>query len=95
MKMIVGALLALLGQWFHARLTTLEDRMALTETALADLDQATNEIADELDELRNQLTETDATVASQIGAAAARLRGLAADPENPVPTAPATGEPGA
>lgn len=67
--------------------------MALTDQALADLDAATNEVADELDALKNQLSEVDGTVADRITAAAARLRGLAADPDNPVPPAPAPGVP--
>lgn len=67
------------------RLTTLEYRMALTDAALADLDAATNAVADELDELRGDLADQDSAVALRISAAADRLRGLAADPETPVP----------
>jgi F420-0:gamma-glutamyl ligase len=59
--------------------------MSLSETALADLDQATNEVADELDQLRNEIAGTDAALADRISSAADRLRGLAADPTNPVP----------
>lgn len=60
--------------------------MALTDVALDDLNNATNEVAAELDELRGQIGATDAALADRIGAAANRLRSLAADPENPVPT---------
>jgi septal ring factor EnvC (AmiA/AmiB activator) len=67
------------------KIATLEERMSLSETALADLDQATNEVADELDQLRNEIAGTDAALADRISAAADRLRGLAADPTNPVP----------
>lgn len=76
------------------RIASLEERMSLSETALADLDVATNEIATELDDLRGQISSTDAALADRIGAAAERLRGLAADPENPVPAPEPTPEPG-
>lgn len=69
------------------RLNQLELRMALTDQALADLNDATNEVAAELDDLRGQLSDADAAVAQRISDAASRLRGLAADPENPVPPA--------
>lgn len=70
---------------FYRRLLNLEERMALTDAALADLDAATNEVADELDELRGELADSDSALAARISAAADRLRGLAADPEVPVP----------
>lgn len=73
------------------KIAHLEDRMSLSETALADLDQATNEVADELDQLRGEIAGTDAALAGRISAAATRLRGLAADPANPVPVDPGTG----
>ena len=69
------------------RLEQLEYRMALSDQALADLDAATNEVAAELDEVRAQLTNADQAVADRVTAAAARLRGLASDPQNPVPSA--------
>ena len=79
----------------NRRISHLEYRMALSDAALADLDAATNEVAAELDQLRGELTGADQAVADRISAAANRLRGLAADPENPVPpadgTAPADG----
>lgn len=77
----------------HRRLSNLEYRMALTDQALADLDAATNEVAAELDDLKAQLSGADQAVADRITAAATRLRGLAADPDNPVP--PADGGAGA
>ena len=70
------------------RITTLEFQMALTDAALADLDDATNAVADELDELRGELKDSDSALALRISAAADRLRGLAADPNEPVPPAP-------
>lgn len=67
--------------------------------ALADLNDATNEVAGELDtatatiqSLSDQLAATDPAAAAKVAeavsgitAAATRLRGLAADPEQPVP----------
>ena len=70
-----------------ARLNHLENRMSLTDAALAELDAATNEVAADLDALEAQIASLDADAASKISAAAARLRGLAADPEQP-PTLP-------
>jgi F420-0:gamma-glutamyl ligase len=67
--------------------------MTLSETALADLDAATNQVAAELDTLRGELTTADSAVADKIAAAANRLRGLAADPTNPVPAPAPAPEP--
>lgn len=62
--------------------------MALTDEALADLDDATNEVAGELEALAARVEQLDGDVAAQIRVRATRLRGLAADPENPVPDEP-------
>lgn len=75
----------------HNRLTHLEARMAKSEDALAELDVATDEIATELEDLRDDVAQHDAALAAKITEKAARLRGLAKDPENPVP--PVTDEP--
>ncbi|ALE77661.1 hypothetical protein WY02_03460 [Pseudonocardia sp. AL041005-10] len=69
------------------RLTTLEDRMSQIDAALAELNDATNEVAADLDALEAQVAEIDSATAGKIRAAADRLRGLAADPEQPVPPA--------
>lgn len=69
----------------ETRLTNLEHRMALTDEALADLDVATTEVAEELDELHGRLAALDSDLAARIHEKADRLRALAADPENPVP----------
>lgn len=61
----------------HRRLTYLEYRMALTDAALADFDAATNEVAAELEELRDAVANLDADLATRIGEKAARLRELA------------------
>lgn len=67
------------------RIASLEARMSLSETALEDLNDATNEVAAELVEIRGEIAATDTALAGRIGSAANRLRGLAADPNNPVP----------
>lgn len=67
----------------------LEERMSATEDALRDLDQATNDVAAEVDELRAQVANFDQDTAAKLGVVAERLRGLAADPSQPVPPAPA------
>jgi hypothetical protein len=64
---------------------TLEVYMSLTNDALVELDDATNEVAGELEALVAQVAGMDGDTAARINAAATRLRGLAADPENPVP----------
>jgi hypothetical protein len=66
-------------------MTDMEARMAQIAAALAELDSATNEVAAELEALTAQVSNLDADTAARITAAATRLRGLAADPENPVP----------
>lgn len=72
----------------HARLIILEDRMAKTDKALADLDEATNAVAAELEDLRDDVAQYDASLADKITAKAERLRTLAADPALPVPAEP-------
>lgn len=69
----------------HNRLTSLEDRMSKIDEAFADLDVATTEVADELDELHGRLVALDADLAQRLHEKADRLRSLASDPENPVP----------
>lgn len=69
----------------ETRIALLEARMTASETALQALDAATNEVADELDELRDLIASTDAATAARIQSAADRLRSLAQDPANPVP----------
>lgn len=82
-----------------AKLTELGVKMSEVTDALADLNDATNEVAGELEtaaakiqELTDQLANTDPEAAAKvaealtgISSAATRLRGLAEDPENPVP----------
>ena len=66
-------------------LTHLETRMSKAEDALVELDAATNEVAAELEAALASGAINDSAIAEKITAAATRLRGLAADPENPVP----------
>jgi hypothetical protein len=66
----------------------LEAFMSLTESALSDLDAATTEVADRIDALVGQLGNLDQATADAIAVETTRLRGLAADPANPVPADP-------
>lgn len=59
--------------------------MSQLSDALAELDEATNAVAARLEQLANQLDEFDLNASNAVRAEAARLRTLAADPENPVP----------
>jgi uncharacterized coiled-coil protein SlyX len=67
------------------RLDELECRMSATEDALAELDEATTAVADRIDELLASVGNLDATTAAAIRTETERLRGLASDPDNPVP----------
>lgn len=62
--------------------------MSLTADALTELDDATTAVADRIDALVSQVDGLDSGTAAQIATETARLRGLAADPSNPVPTDP-------
>jgi response regulator RpfG family c-di-GMP phosphodiesterase len=81
------------------KLIRLGAQMSEVTDALADLNDATNEVAGELDAAAAKIQELTDVIAGNdpesaakvaealagIGAAATRLRGLAEDPENPVP----------
>lgn len=70
------------------RLTTLEARMNDFDTSLSRIDAATTDVANDLRELREQLATGQTVTQEQLArlaAAADRLEGIAADPENPVP----------
>jgi hypothetical protein len=92
----MGVLDRLLTPWSLApvltRLDQLEKKiMERFETVLSEIDTATTEIAAELTALRDQLAaggltpEQEAEVLTKLEAAATRLKGIAADPEAPVP----------
>lgn len=69
----------------------MEARMAQVDAALVELDEATNEVAADLERLAGQIEASDAATAGEIRTRATRLRALAADPENPVPDEAPTG----
>lgn len=62
--------------------------MSQLSDALVELDGATNAVAERLEALANQLDALDLDAANEVRTHAARLRELAADPDNPVPPAP-------
>ncbi len=75
------------------KITTMEELMSQTEDAIAELNTETNSLADRLDVILARETALDATTAGEIQAVSARLKGLAADPANPVPVdEPAPGD---
>lgn len=76
----------------EVRQLRLEQHMAQIDDALSALDEATNDIAAELDQLKSQVAGFDSNAAQRIQAAADRLRSLAADPANPVPDQPPAGD---
>jgi septal ring factor EnvC (AmiA/AmiB activator) len=69
----------------NKRVTRLETMMAAFADELAALDAATNDIAAELESLRDQIASADANAAAQLDPLVQRLRSLASDPSNPVP----------
>lgn len=87
----------------HARMTALEDRLALLEAQgavlmarqedvdriIVDLNAATNEIAADLERLRGEIASGVVSEASiqALDGMVARLQALGQDPENPVPPA--------
>lgn len=68
------------------RLDRLEQSMSQVDDALADLNNATNDVAEDLERLRDEVAAFDAGTAEKIQPIVERLRSLAVDPENPVPT---------
>lgn len=69
------------------RMTTQEAQMATLQETIADINTATNELSDEVDRIRALVTSGDTTAVEQLTPIAARLRAIAADPNNPVPDA--------
>jgi hypothetical protein len=66
------------------RLEQLEDRMATIVDVTAELSQVT-EVAADLEAIRTEVAGYDETTAAKLDAPIARLRALAADPDEPVP----------
>lgn len=83
-RLAVWVLDDLLPQTAFAR--SLEVFMSLTSDALTELDDATNAVADRLDAVLAQNSDMDAATADAIRTESVKLRGLAADPSNPVPS---------
>jgi hypothetical protein len=70
---------------YGQRIYRLEKYMARLDDVINDLNTATNDIAAELDALRGDMANLDSATADRLTPLVERLRGLAADPENPVP----------
>ena len=68
------------------RLSKLEWRVSRLDDALTEIDNETNLIATELEQLRGQITAGDAGAADRLQPVIDRLKGLAQDPANPVPS---------
>lgn len=68
------------------RLDRLEHAMSQVDDAIAELNTATNDVAEDLERLRDEVAAFDAGTAEKIQPIVDRLRSLAVDPENPVPT---------
>lgn len=64
--------------------------MSRVDDVIDDLNTATDEIANDLEALRAQVSGLDATTAEKFTPLVERLRALGADPQNPVP--PSDGE---
>lgn len=68
------------------RLDRLEHGMSQVDDVLAALNAATNDVAEDLERLREEIAGTDAATAEKFVPLVDRLRALAVDPENPVPS---------
>lgn len=73
----------------HNRVTLMEAKMADLASVLAELDAATDELAAELENLRDDIAQHDTGLANQLTEKVVRLRALAKDPESPVQPEPA------
>jgi uncharacterized coiled-coil protein SlyX len=71
--------------WLEYRLSRMEQHMSAVDDVIADINTATDEIANDLEALRSQVSGLDAVTAEKFGPIVERLRALGADPENPVP----------
>jgi uncharacterized coiled-coil protein SlyX len=73
--------------WLEYRMSRMEYQMSRVDDVLVELNDATNQIAAELDTLRGDVANVDTVTADKLTPLVDRLRGLAADPNNPVPPA--------
>jgi uncharacterized coiled-coil protein SlyX len=74
--------------WLEYRLSRLETDMSRVDDVIADINTATDEIASDLEALREQVSGLDAVTAEKFGPIVERLRSLGQDPQDPVPTQP-------
>jgi hypothetical protein len=65
--------------------------MARVDDLRARLAAATDELARDLEDLRGRLAQQDEALAAELEPMVARLEQMGADPNNPVPAAPAAG----
>lgn len=68
------------------RLDRLEHAMSQVDDVLAALNAATNDVAEDLERLRAEVAAFDGETAAKFVPLVDRLRALAVDPENPVPS---------
>lgn len=68
-----------------------EVTMARVQELAARLNEATNEIARDLEDLRSRLAQQDEALAAELEPMVTRLEQMGQDPQNPVPDAPADG----
>lgn len=71
-----------------------ENTMARVDEVVARLGAATDEIARDLDALRQEVAGLDESVAAKFEPLVSRLEQMGQDPQNPVPDAPADGDAG-
>lgn len=72
-------------QTLARRIDQLEVQMSQTSDAIAELNAETNSLAGRIDAILASQTSLDTGTATELRAVSTRLRGLAADPANPVP----------
>jgi uncharacterized coiled-coil protein SlyX len=73
--------------WLEYRMSRMEQHVTQIDDVIAELNDATNQIAEELDALRGDVANVDTVTAQKFQPLVDRLRQLAADPSNPVPPA--------
>jgi len=67
------------------QITVIGEKMAKYEEEFGRINDATNALAAKVEELRNRIDSDDPQVEAILNDLESRLRGIAADPENPVP----------
>jgi phage host-nuclease inhibitor protein Gam len=69
----------------EARAREMDARMSAVDDVVRQLNEATNDVADDVERLRAEVQGSDAATAEKFTPIIERLRALAVDPENPVP----------